>query len=456
MQPRIVFERRATPRVAARAAALHVEGGAAPLPVRDVSLEGVGFEAPRALAVGERLAARLLHPRLPELRLEVEVAWCRMPPGGARPLAGCAFATVSVAQRAALRLLLAAEAGACLLAGEGPPRGFLVPSGPDAWLVLDERAARLAYVAREEQRWRLCQRGARFGDPPINRLCADLGDALGAALGLPAPPRLEPAPGATPPSRSTGAPPASGRHAAPPPPPPPAPAPAAAPRAPAPPSAPPPRPQTPAPAARSAAPAPKPAAPPGPAPIAGHAVRDDGRIAGYAARTGDDVWSLYDPGMEQIGVLSRTGASFTVFWLGEGPESSVAFVEATTFPEALAIAFDLENLPGLTHATITPTSRSEAAPKDRVREGPGNRVVFGKRIVGYACASAIDRSCMLVDKDQQQVALLSRDGDLYRIVTLGSSVDSSMEFFASPVLEEAVAHAFGLPGSPRIDPPLEL
>ncbi len=463
MLPRAAFERRTTPRVIARACTFAVEGAREPYPVRDLSLEGVGLVTPQPLASGQRLAGRLLHPRLPALAIEVEVAWCRMVPGAGAPSGGGAFVTVSIAQRRALRRLLAAEAGTCLLAPglpeDAPPAGYLLPAGAGAWLVLDAQATKLAYLDRGEGRFRVCQRGAQFGEPPITRLCADAGSALATALGLAAPPRLDPPPGG---EGALAAAPAS------PPPPAPRPAPPAPPAVRAGAAAPPPPPPVaadatgvapgraaPGPAARVPV-APAPAEPPGPAPLAGHCVRDGGRIAGYVARTGEDVWSLYDDAMEQVGVLSRAAGTFTVFWLGETPESSVAFVQAHTFPEAVAIAFDLDGLPGLSSATITPASRSAVAPTEQTRDGPGSRVVFNKRLVGYACPSAIDGSFMLIDKEHQQVALLSRDGDVFRVCKLGASIEESMEFLAHPDLHQAIAEAYELPGAPHVDPPLEL
>ena len=97
-------------------------------------------------------------------------------------------------------------------------------------------------------------------------------------------------------------------------------------------------------------------------PVAGHCIRDaEMNILGYAAVTGDQVWSLYDPDMEQVGVLSRAAGSYTVFWLGGRAESSsMLSVEAETSSPRVRSGFGFASR---TQGRDSPSRRRSMRPK---------------------------------------------------------------------------------------------
>ena len=194
-------------------------------------------------------------------------------------------------------------------------------------------------------------------------------------------------------------------------------------------------------------------------PLRGHCVRDNQRkIVGYAALTGDSVWSLYDERIEQIGVLQQSAGGYTVFWLGDTPESSIVAVDAETFPAALSVAFEIDSLPELSHTVITPGERSVEVPEVSRRSGPGSRVLFRKRVLGYVAEGAMDNAWAVLSKEGEQLGLLARDTFppyKFRLCRMGATADESMEFDVHDSLLDAVARAFELPGPPLLDPPLD-
>ncbi|MGE0707743.1 MAG: PilZ domain-containing protein [Planctomycetota bacterium] len=496
------FDRRTTRRVAAPRTAIVLRAGARPVPLGDLSLQGVGLTSTEVYAEGQSLELQLVHPRLGALSLRALVRWCAVVAGSERPRLGLEFSSVDPAQRNHLRRLLAAESGSCVLAQDAV-QGFLLTVSPGAlWSLFDERATQVATVQRDEQaRYLVAARGTDPCGPPRYAQASSLGEVAAEVFALRAAPRFDPVPeGEAPsPSGAHARPPSTASHPrpasteaqrraerapAPPPAPPPArttnaaSAPSAERRAPAPSDAPPaapqpapraprpaePRPAPPrSPAARPAAQAPAPAASPPPVqPLRGHCVRDGARrVMGYAALTGEGVWSLYDDEVEQIGVLQQSTAGYTVYWLGDTPESSIVAVDAETFPAALAVAFEIDTLPELSHAVISPGQRSAEVPGKAAspRRGPGSRVLFRKRVLGYVCESALDQAWSVLDKQQEQIALLARDPFppyAFRVCLMGASADESMEYIVHESLLGALASAFELPGPPLLDPPLEL
>lgn len=480
------FDRRTTRRIPGARAVVVLREGARPCPLHDLSLQGLAVSANQAAAEGEALELELVHPRLGALRLEAVVRWCKLVGEGKRPRVGLELTRVGPRERSFLRRLMAAEAGSCVLADNEVLAFLLTVSQGSLWSLLDERATRLATIQRDEQgRLLVAARGSDPCGPPRHAQATSLEGAISELLGLRAAPRFEPGVPLQPPPPSDAFARGGLTPPAPPPPPPAAEAPAAKPEPqpepqPEPKPEPKPEPESP----REAAPTPQPRARPKPKPkpkprhslpnplerqraaevksqpLRGHCVRDSQRrIVGYAALTGDSVWSLYDEAIEQIGVLQQAGGRYTVYWLGDTPESSTVAVDAESFPAALSVAFEIDSLPELSHTVITPGERSIEVPEVTSRSGPGSRVLFRKRVLGYVAEGAMENAWAILNKEAEQIALLARDTFppySFRLCHLGATADESMEFDIHVSLLDAVAGAFDLPGPPLLDPPLDL
>jgi hypothetical protein len=451
----VIFERRTTRRVAATVTRARLNAGI-DVVVVDLSLEGVAIESELALAAGQEATLELRHPTLSEsVSVEVRAVWCRLMPGKKRPTVGMLFKTVSVAQRNLLRRFVAAEAGSCVVVGD-EAIGFLVNTAEGMWSVFGASASKIAYINREGPgRYKVCTGVGQ--DPrlaPRYHQAPTLLRAVSAAC-MRTSPRLEPPvrseDGAPPP------PPAAGRAA-------PAKAVKREPK-------PEPKPErelqpweawaaTRKDAAKSSHHHEEEAETQG-ATLYGSCVKSKGAVLGYVALTGADVWSLYDADMNQTGVLSKTKSGYMVYWLGATAESSMAFVSADTFPGAIAVAFEIDELPGLASAPITAQSQTKTAPNPSARNawGGGSRVVFRRRLMGYVVESAIDDTWAVFNKSMEQIAILARDSfppHKFRAVFMGSSVEESMEYFIHETFVGAVAGTLSLPGVPLIDPPLEI
>lgn len=478
----LLFERRTTRRIPARHTAAILKQDPRRKgdgqPVVDLSLHGLCLESDRALPAGQGLIVEVRHPHLKSPPpLPVRVVWSGVSPGTTRARVGMEFTLVSVAQRSALRRFLAAEAGSCVLEGASLI-GFLMPVAEGVWTLFDPDATKVAMINREdERRHQVCLRGSDPRGAPRYMQTETFQQAVSLIYQLGSAPRFEPpldgsgavtrapaaAPPPPPPTSPPPPPPQAKPQPAPQPPPPPA-FPKAKPK-PAPEAPPPPAPWDAYPKTRQgdARPTLRPRAltdPARPAAVAGHCIRDaENNIMGYAALTGDQVWSLYDPEMEQIGVLSKAGGSYTVFWLGgSAAETSFISVKAQTFPAALGMAFEMDSLPGLSPAVITPAARTSEAPQAKPIEAPGSRVLFRRRLVGYECESAIENTWATFNKEMEQTAIVARDmspPQRYRVCWMGSSAEESMEYMVHESLLGAVASAFHLPSAPLLDPPLE-
>lgn len=480
------FDRRATKRVPTRAVRVVLKGAAAPGPhvATDISLEGVGILGPKDLAPGHPLEIELDHKHVGVLSTSAQVAWCRDVNGARR--CGLALLSLSVPQRTYLRRIMAAEVGSCVLE-DGRVRGFAVSTAAGVWAVFDAGALKVAVVNQEATSFAVTHRPRGAAYEALERKEAPtFVAAVGAVLGTqgaltfdpPIGPRSTPVAGAS--AASGGRPGASGppqtgkrvktasdstedafgsrlfsagAAVTPAPPPPPAP--------PAPPAPPPPRTApAPAPAASPTARLGKPAAaePPaaeGPATIQGSAVVDGGETIGFVALTGKRTWSVYDPDQQQIAVLSNEAAKFTIFWLGARPEDSLEFLEADSYPAALAAAFDLDHPPQLRSALISPQQRAETAPvRPSQRIASGVRVIFRHRTAGYLRPSTAEGSWTALGKRKEQVAMIAPAGGLWRVCMLGASPEDSLDFDEVDDFLDAVRSAYKLPEAPTLDPPI--
>lgn len=438
-----MFERRAARRIPSRGARGTFNGR--DVKIIDLSIEGVGMEAGLALKKGESGVMHLRHKALKDqVTIDVKDVWCRLPHGTTKPHLGLVFPTVTIGQRHGLRRLMAADAGSCVFGGN-THLGFLLSAAEGVWTVFRETTIKVAFINREsEGQYQMCVGGADPRKPPTYHKASSLLEALRTIFGVRTDPRLDPPiyePGQEPAAEEPAAEDSSEDLA------------------------------TLQPWEQWAAKEDKRKKQENyvktakhkmmeaPDSIAGNVVRYEGAVVGYVALTGQSVWSLYDAGMNQVGVLSKTVSGYTVYWLGETPESSVNFVGAESFPAAIAVAFELENMPQLLSAPISPKTRSDTVPVTKQRGSFGSRVVFRKKLIGYVCASALDDSWEVLNKSMEQAALISRDDTpphKFRVMLMGSSVEDSMEFCLEETMVGAVAAALMLPSAPMIDPPIEV
>jgi hypothetical protein len=443
-----IFEQRTARRIPTQRIQARIRGGdRAGHRVLNLCNHGLCMELDVASQVDQVLELKLKHPHLPSVRIAAVVRWCANGPGG-KPVAGLEFAKISAENRRAIRCLLAAEAGSCVLPkGGGAPVGFVAPSG-HMWSFYDQNATRVAVLAGESPQYKLTI-GREGPCGAIKELpVGSFMDAIRAAYDIwefvvdpPRAPEGEPLPPA-PAVRS------SGRLAPPPPPPPPVPS-VPATSAPASPS----RPRPAAPPAPSAA---KSEAGEKPAKMSGSAVMRADQVLGYVARTREGEWALFDPGKAQIGMLTQRGRTFTVFWLGESVDDSFESLEATNFAMAVAKAFELEGFPRLVSAVIEPSSMiTRPAPEEaKKKDAPGSRVLHKRRLSGYVCEADMPNVWLVLTRDQEHVAIVNLRSGQFQVCLMGQSPDESMEYENYETLADATAFALHLPGRPMIDPPI--
>lgn len=166
------------------------------------------------------------------------------------------------------------------------------------------------------------------------------------------------------------------------------------------------------------------------------------RPVGYVVPIGNETWGLFDLVVKQVAVLRREGVKLLLAVEGR-PE-----VPVPSLADAAARAFGLPRAPRI-HPPLERSAEgpAEAAPPD-VPSFSGSSIVHQGRIIGYVARTG--ESWSFFDAQREPLGFMTQAGAQWRVVTLGTNEDGSLDVKRTASYPEALAAAFGLDDPPEL------